>query len=97
MRVFDDVLEALSDGEYHVFEEIKFKAARNFNEAQVESALKFLEQYDLIARKRNRWGTHGAKLTQETFNFLKGLKELEDIEKAEYETRIGIAKEEGNI
>ena len=82
--VFDEVLDVLSDGKFHAFEDIQFKAARNLNETQVEAVLSFLERYGFVKRQRRTWSvrTREAKLQPEMLNFLKRIKELEDEEKA---------------
>ena len=94
--IFDDILGALSDGKPHRFEDIlwKCKTARDLNEAQMKSVLKFLETFALISRSfgQGKWTRY--KLTLATINFLKELKKLEDAEdEEEVEARNGIAKE----
>jgi len=79
LSVFDEVLETLYDGEYHTFEDIQLKAARNLNETQVEAVVSFLEHYGFVKRQRKPWSTrtNKAKLTPEMLNFLRRIKELE--------------------
>jgi len=98
--VFDEILDVLSDGEYHTFEEITFKAARNLNKTQVEEVLQFLDSYGFIEQKRSRSSafgpleTKGAKLSRSMTQWLKQIKELESTEdEEEREARNGIAQE----
>jgi len=80
VRVFDDILDTLSDGEFHEFEEIK-KAAPDKNETQVDAVLEFFEDYGLLTRHRSRgtaFGpivTKGAQLSKSMLKFLKKIKE----------------------
>jgi len=87
--IFDDILEVLSDGEYHAFEEIKFKVTRNLNETQVKAVLAFLDSYCFVKRRRQK-----AKLDLSFLKFLKRIRELEDVEdEEEREARSGVAYE----
>jgi len=89
--VFDDILDALSSGEYVTFDTIRLKS--RLNEEQVEAVLSFLEYYGFVRRQRKMWSTRTqrAKLTPGMLNFLRYIKELEDSE--ETEARIGFARE----
>lgn len=54
MSQIDLVLNILSDGKYHFFDEIKSKADR-LNPTQVECLLIFLSRFGLVKRLRPRW------------------------------------------
>ena len=83
MRVFDDILDALSDGKEHPIEDIRFRAARDLNESQVDLVLTALAEADFITIFRSRGTAFGpleiknAKLVPRTLIFLKKIKELE--------------------
>jgi len=92
MRVFDDILDTLSDGKYHNFDELTMFSSSH-NEDQIELIMKFLESYGFIRRQRKVWSTRTNKVRLEPsmLNFLRRLKELEDQEKKE--CKIGIEQE----
>jgi len=82
MRVFDDVLDTLSDGEYHKFGQIRFATARNLNGTQLELVLVTLSTAGFIKRLRipRSIRTWKAKLEPQTLDFLKRIKELEGVD-----------------
>jgi len=75
--IFDDILDALKDGEYHDFTTIHWKS--RLNSDQVEAALCFLAKYGFVSRQRRPHSLHTkrAKLTPTMLEFLKRIKELE--------------------
>jgi hypothetical protein len=90
MRVFDDIIDTLSDGQYHSFEDIKLAASRNLNETQVEVALGFLQEYGLVKCLRQP-GTmtrlRKVQLTTTVLILLRRLKELEGVDVKEAKTQ----------
>ena len=76
LPIFDEILEVLSDGQYHRFEDLKARV--KLNETQVEVVLSFLASFGFVKLQRRRWSTRtaGARLMPEMANFLKRLKEL---------------------
>lgn len=77
MQIFDDILEILSDGHYHAFEELQTRLTGR-NENQIELALSFLETYSFVKRLRKRWSTRTRRvqLTEPMLRFVKRFKEL---------------------
>jgi len=84
--IFDDILDALKDGEYHDFSVIALKSRSN--SLQTEAALCFLTKYGFVSRQRRPHSLHTkrAKLTPTMFNFLKRIKELEGYERKRTDT-----------
>ena len=87
MRVFDDILEALSDGKEHSIKEIQDKVKRS--QSIVDLVLTALSDACFITVQRSRSTTVGpleiqsAKLTAETRIFLKTIQDIENQEIAQ--------------
>ena len=81
MRVFDDILDALSDGKEHSIEEIRDKV--KLSQSIVDLVLTALSDACFITVHRSRSTTFGpleiqsAKLTEETRIFLKTIQDVE--------------------
>ena len=103
MRVFDDIVDALSDGKYHTFEDIQLtlkyaqpKATHNLDETQIELVLSILSTAGFIRRLHKPYSsrTWKARLEPQMLDFLKRIKDREDWKDKEMqEAKIGIAKE----
>ena len=83
MRVFDDILDTLSDGKEHTIEDIRFRAARDLNESQVDFVLTALSDANFVRLKRSRGSAFGpleiksAIISTRMLIFLKQIKEFE--------------------
>jgi DNA-binding IclR family transcriptional regulator len=81
MRVFDNILDTLADGEFHSFSDIKLHT--DLNENQVEAVLGFLQEYGLVKCLREL-GTltrlRKVKLTTTMLMFLQRLKQRGDFD-----------------
>lgn len=75
---FDIVLDLLSDGKYHSFDDIMNRQTM-LNENQLEAILAFFEDHEFVRRLRKGWSTRTRKvmLTPAMLMFLERLKELE--------------------